>query len=503
MCGICASYTINPTDDCVSMLQLLRHRGYDSCGVCYDSNNLTSALQVKRTLNGYPQFECCENQQQQHQAGIAIGHTRYTTKGNHESLDQAQPIMSTNNRFALVHNGQIEMPEDYPSSDTHYMLRIIEQAFESESTTIGIFTRIFAELRGSYACALIVKDVGLFVFRDPNGIRPLAYCVDGDTIRFASESCAFGGHQAYKDVQPNGHQAYKDVQPSSVIHVSASTGSVIHCIAQRASGVQICTAQRASGVQRCIALSAQLPKPCLFEFIYLAHDDSVIDGIHVEQARKTMGTLLVQKIRDAFDEDTIDVIVPVPHTPVLAGKVIADELGIDFVELLEIASKSITSRREGRTFILPTQTARENAVQTKFTIKASCINQCRGKNVLIVDDSIVRGTTLKHVVQLIRTQVGPAKIFIASLAPPIVAPNVFGIDIPSTDSLIAVAKNPSTSLEATVAVAVAPSVLVQKYLDVDAPIVYQSLETLKRGLASIANTDKSPMDFEDSVFLKE
>ena len=212
----------------------------------------------------------------------------------------------------------------------------------------------------------------------------------------------------------------------------------------------------------------------------MAHDDSIIDGIPVRAAREKMGTMMAPLVKEL----NIDVVVPVPHTPVLSGKLLAKTLKTDFVELLQVRSRQ--ARRESRTFILPTQTAREQAVRQKFAVRSQEIQKCHGKNVLILDDSIVRGTTLKHVVGLIRAAVKPAKLYVASLSPPIVSPNYYGIDIPNRDCLIAAN---TKSIGKTVA----------EKLNVDGEVIYQSLERLEEGLKELCQGD-TVNGFENSVF---
>lgn len=456
MCGICAiaSFATDAENNACDMLKKLRHRGYDSCGIC-EMCPKTTQLCAVRALEGYPQSDVVASPPSSY---FCIGHTRYTTQGSHDCLDQAQPILSNDKTIALVHNGQIEMPHDYESSDTHYMVQVIHNALSAHASIEDAFRAIYQHVRGSFACVMNVIGRGMFAFRDTRGIRPLVYTRHSSGAIFvSSESCAL----------PGGGEVV-NVNPGEVIHIDLA-GQVTQFSVQT-------------------AITPTLT-PCLFEFIYLAHDDSVIDGICVQKARETMGSLLVPQISVA-----LDVIVPIPHTPVLAGRVMAQELGVDFVELLQVVSKTLKhsqdeKRRESRTFILPTQTSRENAVETKFSINREAAERCRGKRILLVDDSIVRGTTLKHVIKLIKSQVQPAQLFVASLAPPIVAPNVFGIDIPSCKSLVAAQANSMEDIPSAV----------QQYFGVDGPVIYQSLEKLKTGLLSIS-TSTSLAGFEDSVF---
>jgi len=469
MCGICAIVCEDEADEAdaqervCQMLQLLRHRGYDSWGVSDMSHMLDHRLMVQRGI-GMPQVDKTKKRPQ---LRCVMGHTRYTTQGSHTNLEESQPLFNPSKTIALVHNGQVESA-DQTASDTRHILNLLCQEFEwcaddfasDEEEMIRLyetrFHRIMSNLRGSYACVAQIVGIGMFAFRDPRGIRPLVFQRSARKICFASESCAFGGATGAAQLQ--------NVAPGEVIWVDLQ-GEMrrMHPVVE----------PRVS------------PTPCLFEFIYLAHDDSCIDGIDVGVAREAMGALLVDKVKASGL--TIDVIVPVPHTPVLAGRVLAQRLGIDFVEALGVVSKKI--RRESRTFILPTQTARENAVETKFFIKPDAIERCKNRCILLLDDSIVRGTTLRHVVQLLRTVTQPLKLYVASLAPPIISPNYFGIDIPSKNDLIAGLNTAYENLPAAVQLRIG---------GIDAPVIYQDLAVLKAGLKTLSNGGVS--DFEDSVF---
>jgi amidophosphoribosyltransferase len=454
------------------MLGLLRHRGYDSWGVAEMIHAPNNTIVVQRG-SGIPKVD--ENKKR-HWLTCVVGHTRYTTQGSHDNLEEAQPLFNPSKTISLVHNGQVETANKNVS-DTKYILNLIRQEFEDDWFTAFIhneiihasleerFYDIMSVLKGSYACIVQIVGLGLFAFRDPRGIRPLVYqenrqCESGKEIRFASESCAFD-----KNTGP-----IYDVAPGEVLWVTLP-GEVnrLHPIIE----------PRIS------------PTPCLFEFIYLAHDDSYIDGISIREARRAMGELMVDKVKNSGL--TIDIIVPIPHTPVLAGRVLANRLGVDFVDALEVYSKTAisidTSRRESRTFILPTQTARESAVESKFFIKNKSIEQCRGRRILLLDDSIVRGTTLRHVVKLIQRIIQPAKLYVASLAPPIVSPNYYGIDIPSSCDLVASGcSNVAETVQSRIG-------------GIDAPIIYQDLATIKTGLKNLSRGGVS--GFEDSVFIEE
>lgn len=473
MCGICGIVKKTAqTKDLRSMLQKLRHRGYDSWGISSMSAGGTRVSCAH--FQGPVEFKSEEGEESS--TMFLMGHTRYTTKGSHQNLMQAQPLTNAAGTISLVHNGQIVSPLE-GCSDSQYMLQLIDEEFQRyhaqsahdrdmefwlKKDIEAVFYRLAHRIEGSYACIVQVCGVGMFAFRDARGIRPLCYQTTEDSICFASESCAFASDAA----------KFRDVPPG-VVMFADEFGALHTLYAMNASGVW------------------KLPSPCLFEFIYLAHDDSVIDGINVAEARKLMGAMLVEKVRASGL--TIDVVIPIPHTPVLAGRVLAEKLGVDFVEALEVAAH-VANRRESRTFILPTQHAREEAVQNKFClVNPETIAQCRGKRLLILDDSIVRGTTMHHVVKLIRAALEPAALYVASLSPPVINTNCFGIDIPSTEQLVA--RNQSAETLPT---------HVQSVFQVDGPVIYQDLETLKNGLMQISKPKISYIGvsgFEDSVFI--
>lgn len=468
MCGICGIVSYGGTDASRdinivrNMIQRLRHRGYDSWGTA--ATNTTGEILVLHSCQPVQSEQVPQLLSSQSNFHSCIGHTRYTTRGSCDDLTQAQPLVNAAGNLSLVHNGQIEFNDVSISgmgiSDTQHLLHQLESEFESlpQLTQIDLllpeienrFGNIFCRINGSYACLMQLSGVGTFAFRDPRGIRPLCFQHNRDekNIRFASESSAF--EDSATPVQY--------VSPGEVLWINLK-GEVhrLHPLPE----------------------PKFFPECCLFEFIYLAHDDSIIDGINVGQARELMGELLAPRIREVGLHP--DVIIPVPHTPVLAGKRLANVLGIQFVEALDVISRK--ARRESRTFILPTQTARENAVRQKFSIRPAAAKDCRGKRVLILDDSIVRGTTLRHVVKLVRLALQPAEIYVASLSPPIVSPNRYGIDIPSRDLLIA-----AQGLEH-----------VQASLGLNAPVVYQKLDVLENGLRALSTTGVA--GFEHSVFI--
>jgi amidophosphoribosyltransferase len=472
MCGICALVLLNTQNDKASlellgMLTGLRHRGYDSWGVA--SLGGPSGSVITRCLGTtFPsQDEICEMASEEIPVAMAIGHTRYTTQGSSTDSGQCQPMLDGSlgqRQLALVHNGQVETPSDWVGlSDTTWLLRVLRDALKwaedaPHQPTIqeqleNALRHVHRTIAGAYACVVLIEDIGMLAFRDPRGIRPLVMGSSQKARAFASESCALDA------VLPKGYDL-TNVHPGQGVFIPFNQRNESHIISEQ-------------------SIIPKQPEICLFEFIYLASDDSVIDGIPVRAARCMMGELMVDAVRERFQPD---VIVPVPHTPVVAGSVLARKLGVEFCELLTVVSRK--ARKEGRTFILPTQSARERAVRCKFAINPERVEQCHGKRVLLVDDSIVRGTTLRHVVRLVREAVQPLSIRVASLSPPIISPNTYGIDIPDTSRLIAFDGVDTVASK----------------LGADGDVIYQSLDVLEDGLRKLA--PHSPqVNFEHSVFV--
>jgi len=317
-------------------------------------------------------------------------------------------------------------------------------------TVEAIFTAITGvhnRVRGAYAVVAMIAGYGLIAFRDPYGIRPLVYgsrssAESGDEFLVASETVA---------LDTLGFQYVRDIAPGEAIFIS-NDGSVAS---------KIC------------ADSCQI-SPCIFEFVYLARPDSVIDGISVHETRLRMGTSLAAKIKQEHADLSIDVVIPIPDSSRPSAMEIAEGLGVPYREGF------IKNRYIGRTFIMPGQEVRKKSVRQKLNAIAS---EFKGKNVLLVDDSIVRGTTSREIVQMARDS-GAKRVFFASAAPPVRYPNVYGIDMPSSKELIAFGRNEEE---------------VAREIGVDR-LIYQSIEDLISDCASI-NTDVSR--FETSCFTGE
>jgi amidophosphoribosyltransferase len=356
---------------------------------------------------------------------MGIGHVRYRTKGTVDN-DSCQPLMYEN--IALVHNGHIDSSDYTPDS---YLLLTYFQRYP-ERTVLQIVSDIHREvLGGSYSCIVMIPDYGLVAFRDPRGIRPLVYHRNKDRVIIASESCVISKNAI-------------DVEPGECV-IFQKDGTTIN---------KFCT-------------DLINYTPCIFEYIYFSHKNSTINGIHVYKARQLLGNLLAQRIL----KENYDMVVPVPKTSCVSALEISRILNIPYQEILTV--------RRGRSFILPRQTIRESLIQEKFHIDEQ---QCKGKNILLVDDSIVRGTTMRSLNKRLR-EAGVNKITVASCAPPVRSPNIYGIDITSKEELV-INQGPENE--------------VAQRLGADR-VIYQDLDTM---VDALHNLNRDLDGFECSMFLR-
>jgi amidophosphoribosyltransferase len=302
---------------------------------------------------------------------------------------------------------------------------------------------VHKRLKGSYAVIALIAGHGLLAFRDPFGIRPLCFGEgqgpEGREVMVASESVALEG---------TGHKLVRDVAPGEAIFIDLE--GRVHA-------------------QQC----AEHPtlNPCMFEFVYLARPDSVMDGISVYQARLNMGETLAQRLISTMPPSEIDVVIPIPESSRPSAMQLAQKIGKPYREGF------VKNRYVGRTFIMPGQGMRKKSVRQKLNAIAS---EFKGRNVLLVDDSIVRGTTSKEIVQMAR-DAGARKVYMASAAPPVRFPNVYGIDMPTKDELIA--HNRSTEE-------------IRQYIGADA-LIYQDVAAMKKVVAAL---NPKLQGFEASCF---
>ncbi len=448
MCGIVGVVSNAPVNQLIyDALLLLQHRGQDAAGIVtqldrkffmHKAKGMVRDVFRTRNMRSLPGHN-------------GLGQVRYPTAGNAFSEEEAQPFY-VNAPFGvvLVHNGNLTNAKALKAelfntdhrhinteSDSEVLLNVL--AHELDRATHGlplqakdVFAAVSAvhrRVKGSYAVIALIAGHGLLAFRDPFGIRPLCmgHGADGTTV-VASESVALEG---------TGHTFDRDIAPGEAVFVD------LH------GNVQ---------TQQCAA--NPVLSPCIFEFVYLARPDSVLDGISVYQARLNLGETLAKRVISTVPPSEIDVVIPIPESSRPSATQLAHLLGLPYREGF------VKNRYVGRTFIMPGQAVRKKSVRQKLNVIGS---EFKGRNVLLVDDSIVRGTTSKEIVQMAR-DAGAHKVFLASAAPPVRYPNVYGIDMPTADELVA----HDRSVEE-----------IRQIIGCDA-LIYQDVEGLKRAVGSLS-----------------
>ncbi|MEL0612949.1 amidophosphoribosyltransferase [Marinomonas arenicola] len=420
MCGIVGVVGTSMVNQAIfDALTLLQHRGQDAAGMVTSHNGRLCL----RKDNG-PVSEVFRTRHMKKLHGnIGIGHARYPTAGTSSSAE-AQPFyVNSPYGISLAHNGNLTNTEKLKqevfesdlrhvntTSDSEVLLNVLAHELHLEGkltpTPEDIFNaleRVYKRIEGGYAVVALITGYGILAFRDPDGIRPLIYgskqTDNGIEYMVASESVALdaGGFTIERDIQP-GEAIFFDVNHK--VHVRQ------------------CTPKKVA-------------RPCLFEYVYFARPDTVIDSISVYKARMNMGDRLAEKIQREWKDHDIDVVIPIPDTSRTAALQIAQTLNIPFREGL------VKNRYIGRTFIMPGQAVRKKSVRQKLNPVPF---EFKDKTVLLVDDSIVRGTTSKEIIEMAR-DAGAKKVYIASAAPEVRYPNVYGIDMPAVTELIAHDRN--------------------------------------------------------------
>lgn len=396
-------------------LTVLQHRGQDSAGIMTYEDH----FHLKKG-NGLVRDVFHTKNMLRLKGNLGIGHVRYPTAGSADAAE-AQPFY-VNSPFgiSLIHNGnltnydelkqevlKIDLRHLNTKSDSELLLNVVAQslrnvlrAHKSDVMTSEILFEamklVFGRLKGSYSVIMMIAGYGLVAFRDPYGIRPLVFGKREHTVMpeyvVASESVA---------IDALGYDFIADIQPGEVLYIDMQRN--VH-------KKQVVTKHWA---------------PCIFEFVYLARPDSIIDNISVYKSRLRMGIKLAKKIKKA--KIKIDTVVPVPDSARSSALPLAQELGVKYREGL------VKNRYIGRTFIMPGQEIRKKSIHYKLNpIKL----ELRNRNVLLVDDSIVRGNTSKKIIQMVR-DAGAKKVYFASCAPPLVSPCVYGVDMPSKKEFVA------------------------------------------------------------------
>ena len=461
MCGVVGIVSKNEVaSDLYEALTVIQHRGQDAAGI---------ATSEEKRLNSRKQLGLVREVFREHHiqsltGKIGIAHVRYPTAGG-ASRELAQPMyVNSPYGISIVHNGNLvntdSLCEELAETDRRHLntnsdSEVILNIFAHELQQIGgvqpskeeIFeavTRMQSRLSGAYSIIIMINNVGLVAVRDPHGIRPLIIGkrdedLMGAEYMIASESAA---------IDALDFKIIDDIAAGETIFIS-----------------------KEGKMSRCKSQKATKHSPCIFEYVYLARPDSVIDKVSVHKARQRMGTYLGEKILGLYPEHEIDVVIPIPESSTTSANEVAKKLGLPYREGF------VKNRYIGRTFIMPKQEMRRKSVKRKLN---PITMEFEGKNVLLVDDSIVRGTTSKQIVEMAR-EAGAKKVFFASAAPPIRFQNVYGIDMAATAELIAHQKDEGQIAE---------------YIGADW-LVYQNLEDLIR---SAKEGNKEIENFETSIF---
>ncbi len=449
MCGIVGVVSNSPVNQLLyDALLLLQHRGQDAAGIAtshgnkfamHKANGLVRDVFRTRNMRSLP-------------GNVGIGQVRYPTAGS-TSEEEAQPFyVNAPFGITLAHNGNLTNAAELKvelfkndfrhlntDSDSEVLLNIlahqIQEVISGYSLDPASIFRAVAMLhrrvRGSYAVVAQIAGYGLLAFRDPFGIRPLCLGISrserGVEYMIASESVALEGL---------GFKFDRDVAPGEAIFIDLDGKMYSEQCAENPS-----------------------LNPCAFEYVYLARPDSIIDGASVYLTRLKMGQYLAETIRSRFSDGEIDVVMPIPDSSRPSAMELASTLNLDYREGF------IKNRYIGRTFMMPGQAIRRKSVRQKLNAIGS---EFKGKNVLLVDDSIVRGTTSREIVQMARES-GARRVIFASAAPPVQFPNVYGIDMPTRSELIAYGRTEEE---------------VCREVTADA-LVYQDVAAMKRSIADV------------------
>ncbi len=462
MCGIVGAVAHMPVNQLLyDALLLLQHRGQDAAGIVTSEGPMFHMHKG----SGYVRDVFRTRNMRDLSGTLGIGHCRYPTAGSAVSELESQPFY-VNSPFGitLAHNGnltnsealkrelfQLDFRHVNTNSDSEVLLNVLaleleRAAHHARLDANAIFTAVAGvhrRCRGAYAIVSMIAGYGMLAFRDPFGIRPLIIGVSeamgGTEYLVASESVA---------LEALGFSVLRDVEPGEAVYIDQAGG--FH--------------------SRQCAESTSL-NPCIFEYVYLARPDSVIDGTSVYETRLRMGEQLGHKIRGIPEAQDIDVVIPIPDSSRPSALELANVLGLKYREGF------VKNRYIGRTFIMPGQAMRRKSVRQKLN---PCGIEFKDKVVLLVDDSIVRGTTSREIVQMAR-EAGARKVYFASASPPVRFQNVYGIDMPNQNELVATGRS-----EAEIAREIGADLL-----------VYQDLAALKTAVRSAGSRLS---EFEASCF---
>ena len=460
MCGIVGIVGRGPVNQLLyDGLLLLQHRGQDAAGIVTSDGN---KFHLRKSNGMVSDVFRSEHMAQLH-GNMGIGHVRYPTAGCSSSSESQPFYVNSPYGIALAHNGNLTNADDLKAqiymedlrhinteSDSEVLLNILAHELQqqkklkiSAEDVFAAVSNVHKRCRGGYAVVAMIVGRGILAFRDPNAIRPVCFgkrtTEQGVEYMIASESVA---------LHASGFSLERDLLPGEAIYIDIDGN--LHA-------------------QQC----AENPQyhPCIFEFVYFARPDSIIDNISVYKARLRMGVHLAEKVLRERPDHDIDVVIPIPDTSRTAALEMAYTLGVKYREGF------MKNRYIGRTFIMSGQTQRKKSVRQKLN---AIDLEFKDKVVLLVDDSIVRGTTSQQIIQMAR-EAGARKVYMASAAPPVRYPNVYGIDMPSTREFVADRRSVDE---------------IAKIIGADW-LVYQDLQDL---IAAVQRGNKKLKDFDCSCF---
>ncbi|MEW6164495.1 MAG: amidophosphoribosyltransferase [Pseudomonadota bacterium] len=450
MCGILGVVATSPVNQLLyDGLQVLQHRGQDAAGIATAEGGRFHMHKGPGLVRDVFRTRNMRNLV----GNWGIAHCRYPTAGSAYNAAEAQPFY-VNSPFGLMlaHNGNLTNSEQLrrdmflqdlrhmnTNSDSEVLLNVLAHELQAASTKYQVdeetifkaVAGVHRRVRGAYAVVAMIAGYGLLAFRDPYGIRPLVVgrneTAQGMEYLVASESVA---------IDTLGFHFLRDVEPGEAVLIDTRGQFVSRQCAEKT-----------------------LHAPCMFEYVYLARPDSLMDGVSVYESRVKMGEFLADKIRHTLPHLAIDAVIPIPDSSRPSALELASRLGVPFREGF------VKNRYIGRTFIMPGQASRRKSVRQKLNAIAQ---EFRGKNVLLVDDSIVRGTTSREIIQMAR-DAGARKVYFASASPPVRHANVYGIDMPTRAELIAAYRNDEE---------------ICREIGADA-LIYQDLDALKKAVQAV------------------
>ncbi len=450
MCGILGVVATTPVNQILyDGLQVLQHRGQDAAGIATEDGGRFHMHKASGMVRDVFRTRNMRNLV----GNWGIGHCRYPTAGSAYNAAEAQPFY-VNSPFGLMlaHNGNLTNADQLKhdmflqdlrhmntNSDSEVLLNVLAHELQAASSKYQVDAEmifkavagVHRRVHGAYAVVAMIAGYGLLAFRDPYGIRPLIIgrneTPTGMEYLVASESVA---------IDTLGFKIMRDVEPGEAVLIDRQGNFLSRQCAERT-----------------------MHAPCIFEYVYLARPDSLMDGISVYETRVKMGEFLADKIRHTMPHLEIDAVIPIPDSSRHAAMELAWRLDLPYREGF------VKNRYIGRTFIMPGQAVRRKSVRQKLNAIAQ---EFRGKNVLLVDDSIVRGTTSREIIMMAR-EAGARKVYFASASPPVRFPNVYGIDMPTRSELIAAFRNDEE---------------IRREIGADA-LVYQDLDALKAAVRAI------------------